>query len=124
MDSGFLVTSDAGRDLRQEEKGTTEDEMVGWDHRLDGHEFDQTPGDDERQGSLVCCGPWGCKELDTAGRRDGSSKACLMKPGRRVAVAHRPLCARGGGARPLQRLSGHVRRPRGASQHKAAFHTA
>ena len=41
----------------------TEDEMAGWHHRLNGHE--QTPGDGEKQGSLVCCSSWGCKELDT-----------------------------------------------------------
>ena len=40
-----------------------EDEMVGWHGRLNGHEFGQTPGDSEGQGSLVCCSPWGCKEL-------------------------------------------------------------
>ena len=56
--------SDAGKDWRQEEKGTTEDEMVGWHHRLDGHEFEQTPGYSEGQGSLACCKLWGCKELD------------------------------------------------------------
>ena len=39
--------------------------MVGWHHRLDGHEFEQTLGDNEGQGSLVCCSPWGCKESDT-----------------------------------------------------------
>ena len=39
--------------------------MVGWDHRLNGHEFEQTQGDGEGQGSLACCSPWGCKELDT-----------------------------------------------------------
>ena len=44
---------DAGKDWRQEEKGMTEDEMVGWHRRLDGHEFEQTPGDSERQGSLA-----------------------------------------------------------------------
>ena len=43
----------------------TEDEMVGWHHRLNGHEFEQTAGDSEGQGSLVCCSPWGHKELDT-----------------------------------------------------------
>ena len=43
----------------------TEDEMVGWHHRLNGHDFEQTLGDGEGQGSLVCCGPWGRKELDT-----------------------------------------------------------
>ena len=47
---------DAGRDLGPE-KGTTEDEMAGWHHRLDGHEFEQTPGDGEGQGSLACCNP-------------------------------------------------------------------
>ena len=49
----------------QEENGATEDEMVGWRHRLDGHEFEQALGDGEGQGSLTCCSPWGCKELDT-----------------------------------------------------------
>ena len=52
---------DAGKDWRQEEKGTTEDEMVGWHHRLRGHEFEQAPGDGEVQGSLACCTPWGAK---------------------------------------------------------------
>ena len=55
---------DAGKDWGQEEKGMTEDEMIGWHHWLNGHEFEQTPGDSEGQGSLVCCSPWGCKELD------------------------------------------------------------
>ena len=56
---------DAGKDWRWEEKGTTEDEMVGWHHRLNGHEFEQTLGDNERQGSLMCYSPWGCKKSDT-----------------------------------------------------------
>ena len=55
---------DAGKDWGQEEKGTTEDEMVGWHHLLNGHEFEQTPGESEGQVSLVCYSPWGCKELD------------------------------------------------------------
>ena len=42
----------------------TEDEMVGWHHRLDGHNFEQALGDDEGQGSQACCSPWGCKESD------------------------------------------------------------
>ena len=50
--------------LRQEEKGTTEDEMVGWHHRLNGHEFEQALGVDDGQGSLVSCSPWDHKELD------------------------------------------------------------
>ena len=56
---------DAGKDLRQKEKGTKEDEIVGWHHQLNGHEFEQTPGDGEGQGSLASCSPWGRKELDT-----------------------------------------------------------
>ena len=55
---------DAGKDWRQEEKGMTDDEMVGWHYWFNGHEFEQTLGDSEGQGSLVCCSPWGCKELD------------------------------------------------------------
>ena len=55
--------SDAGKDWGQE-KGTTEDEMIGWHHQLNGHEFEQTLGDSEGQGRLACCIPWGHKELD------------------------------------------------------------
>ena len=47
------------------EKGTTEEEMVGWHHQLDGHEFEQAPGVGDGQGGLVCCSPWGHKEPDT-----------------------------------------------------------
>ena len=56
---------DAGKDWRQEEKGMTEDEMVGWHHWLNGHEFEQAQGDGEGQGSLACCSPWGREEWDT-----------------------------------------------------------
>ena len=56
---------DAGKDWGKEEKGTAEDEMVGCHHRLNGLEFEQTPGDSEGQGSLACWSPWGWKELDT-----------------------------------------------------------
>ena len=55
----------AGNDWRQEEKGMTEDKMVGWHHWLNGHEFEQAPGDGDEQGNLACCSPWGCKESDT-----------------------------------------------------------
>ena len=48
----------AGNDCRREEKGTTEDEMVGWHHRLNGHGFEQIPGVGDGQGGLVCCSPW------------------------------------------------------------------
>ena len=54
---------DAGKDWRQEEKGTSENEIVGWHHRLNEHEFEQAPGDGEGQGSLACCSLWGGKEL-------------------------------------------------------------
>ena len=53
----FGKDPDAGKDRRQEEKGTTEDEMVGWHHWFNGHEFGQTLGDSRGQGGLVCCGP-------------------------------------------------------------------
>ena len=56
--------SDAGRDGGQEEKGTTEDEMAGWHHRLNGRESEWTPGVGDGQGGLVCCDSWGCKESD------------------------------------------------------------
>ena len=56
--------SDAGRDWGQEEKGMTEDEMAGWHRRLDGREFEWTPGVGDGQGGLTCCDSWGCKELD------------------------------------------------------------
>ena len=56
---------DAGKDWRQEEKETTEDEMVGWHHWLNGHEFEQTLGDSEGQRSLMCYSPWDCKKSDT-----------------------------------------------------------
>ena len=57
--------SDAGRDWGQEEKGTTEDEMAGWHHRLSGCESEWTPGDGDGQGGLACCDSWGRKESDT-----------------------------------------------------------
>ena len=57
--------SDAGRDWGQEEKGTTEDEMAGWHHGLDGSESELTPGDGDGQGGLMCCNSWGHKESDT-----------------------------------------------------------
>ena len=56
---------DAGKDWGQEEKGMTEDEMVGWHHRLNGHGFGRTPGVGDGQEALACCGSWGRKELDT-----------------------------------------------------------
>ena len=54
----------------------TEDEMVGWHHRLDGHEFEQAPGVGDEQESLVCFSPWGLKELDTTERLN-NNKWCI-----------------------------------------------
>ena len=59
---------DARKDWGQEEKGTTEDEMVGWHHWLNGHEFEWTPGVGDGQGGLACYSPWGRKESDTTER--------------------------------------------------------
>ena len=57
---------------RREEKGTTEDEIVGWHHRLNAHEFERALGIGDRRRSLACCSPWGCKELDTTKRLNWS----------------------------------------------------
>ena len=56
--------SDAGKDWRQEEKGVTEDEIVGWHHQFSGYEFEQAPGDSDEQERLACCSLWGHKESD------------------------------------------------------------
>ena len=63
----WLIRKDpyVGKDWRQEEKGMTEDELVGWHHQLNVHEFEQALGVSDVQESLVCCSPWGCKESDT-----------------------------------------------------------
>ena len=65
-DANWLIGKDpdAGKYWRQEEKGTIEDDMVGWHHWLNGHEFEQALGDSWGQGSLACCSPWGHKESD------------------------------------------------------------
>ena len=66
----WLIGKDpeAGKDWGQQEKGTTEDEMVGWHHQLNGHKFEQALGASDRQGSLTCCSPWGRKQLDMTKR--------------------------------------------------------
>ena len=71
----WLIWKDpvAGRDWGQEKKGVTEDEMVGWHHKLNGHEFEQTQGDSEGQGSLAWCHSWGCKESYTTEQLDSSN---------------------------------------------------
>ena len=69
---------DAGKDGRLEEKGTTEKEMVGGHRQFNGHEFEQAPGDGERQESLECCSPWGRKESDTTEQLNNNKKAQLI----------------------------------------------
>ena len=66
---------DAGKDGRQEEKGAAEDEMVGWHHRLNGHEFEQTLEDSEGQGTVACCSPRGRKETDTTQQLNNNTTA-------------------------------------------------
>ena len=56
----------------------TEDKMVGWHHRLNGHEFEQAPGDGDEQGSLVCCGSCGCKESDTTEQLNNNNTSRLV----------------------------------------------
>ena len=60
----YLKDPNAGKDWGQEEKGTTEDDVVGCHHRLNGHEFESTPGVGDGQGGLARCDSWGCKESD------------------------------------------------------------
>ena len=69
---------DAGKDWRQEEKGTTKDEMVGWHHQLDRHGFGWTPGVGDGQGGLVCCGSWGRKESDTTEQLNWTTRFFLI----------------------------------------------
>ena len=68
---------DPGKDWRREEKGTTEDEMVGWHHQFNGHEFEYAPGAGDGQGSLACCSPWSRKELDTTEQLNSTELAIL-----------------------------------------------
>ena len=65
--------SHAGKDWRQEAEGVTEDEMIGWHHWLNRHEFKQTRGVSDGQGCLVCCSPWGRKELDITDRLNNTT---------------------------------------------------
>ena len=69
---------DAGKDWRQEEKGMTEDEMVGWHHQFNQHEFEQALGLSEGQGRLACCSPWGYKELDMTKWLNNNSGICRV----------------------------------------------
>ena len=70
----------AGKDWRQEEKGMTEHEMVGWHHQLDGHKFEQALEVGDRQGSLECCSPWGHKESDMTEQLNWIELKILLRP--------------------------------------------
>ena len=72
--------SDAGRDWGQEEKGTTEDEIAGWHHWLNGHESEWTPGVGDGQGGLACCNSWGCKESDMTERLNWTELKVWLPP--------------------------------------------
>ena len=63
---------------RQDKKGVTEDVMIGWHHRLSGHEFEQTLGDSEGQGNLACCSSWGLEELGMTYRLNNSDKEVIQ----------------------------------------------
>ena len=78
----WLIGKDsyAGRDWGQEEKGTTEDEMAGWLHWLNGHEFDWTPGVGDGQGGLACCNSWGRKESDTTEQLNWTELKHFVRP--------------------------------------------
>ena len=82
--------SDAGRNRGQEEKGTTEDEMAGWHHRLDGRESEWTLGVVDGQGSLACFSPWGHKESDMTEWLNWTE--CIILPGLNLARVSLLLC--------------------------------
>ena len=80
----FNLFLKSGKDWGQEEKGTTEDEMVGWHHWLSGHEFEQAWGVGDEQGSLACCWPWGLKELNMTEQLNWTE---LKLTGQRIGVS-------------------------------------
>ena len=84
-----LKDSELGKDWKQEEKGTAEDEMVGWHHWRNGHEFEQGPGVGDGQGSLVCCSPWGQKESDTTEWLNWTEPFCYWYDNKRPGPASR-----------------------------------
>ena len=92
---------DAGKDWQQEEKGTTEDEMVGWHPRFNGHDFDHTLGVGDGQGSLVCCSLWGCKEEFTTEQLNNKNKKitlvlkCWCLKARCSKIVNMRVCATG-----------------------------
>ena len=91
---------DGRKDWKQEEKGTTEDEMVRWHHQLNGHEFEQTPGDGEGQGCLACCSSWGHKESDRTEWLNNNNKTTDIW-GSQVELVIRNLPANAGDTRDV-----------------------
>ena len=87
--------SDAGRDWGQEEKGTTEDEIAGWHHWLNGHESEWTPGDGDGQGGLACCDSWGRKELDMTERLNWTDAANTNADWNQYITHHKTLVSNG-----------------------------
>ena len=84
--TGSLERTDAGKDWMQEKKGTTENEMVGWHHWPNGHEFEQARRFSDGQGSLVCCSPWGCKEPDTTEQLNWTDGLFMFRTGTRASL--------------------------------------
>ena len=85
---------DAGKDWRWEQKGMTEDEMVGWHHWLNGHELEQALGAGDGQGSLACCSPWGCKESEMTERLNWAErnlKSLIAFEGQWIKIRHKNL---------------------------------
>ena len=80
---------DVGKNWGQEEKGTTEDEMVGWHHWLNGHEFEQALRVGDGQGGLACCSPWGCEEMDMTEWLNWTEPELLGKGKQRESVKSR-----------------------------------
>ena len=103
---------DAGKDWRQEEKGTTENEVAGWHHQLVGHEFEQAPGVHNEQGGLECYGSWSHKELDTTERLNWTETNKNIKRNRKGFFN---LSLRSNTPQDMVRIWGNVK---GRGQHK------
>ena len=111
---------DGEKDWRQEEKGMTEDEMGGWHHWLNGHEFEQAPGDGEGQGGLVSCSPRGCKESDMTKWPNNNSSAS----GKEKNAGAATLVSEEIGFKTKdcnKRQKGHYRRIKGSIQQEDTF---
>ena len=84
----FGKDPDTGKDWRREEKGMTEDEMVGWHHWLNGQKFEQALGVGDGQGNLACCSPWDCKELDTTEQLNWTTRVQNVEGLSRTVLTH------------------------------------